>query len=156
MYVNFSLKIFTKIQILNLHCIFGLNTGTRRIWTNHRYEQWRSCLYLDADISCKLYIWTKVHRSTVDCILALSNVCIQSGLTDNVECDEVAHLWLRADLTLILSSVTCLYVFDLQRPRVCCFHEKSLETLVRDERVAVHGEDVRVSPSDPGYLQHHQ
>jgi hypothetical protein len=51
----------------------------------------------------------------------------------------MAHLGFRADLTLILASVARLYVFDLQRPRVCRFHEERLETLVRDERVADHG-----------------
>ena len=60
---------------------------------------------------------------------------------------------LGADLTLVETRVTCLHVFDLQSPRVGAVHVEALEALVCDERVAVHGEDVRVSVTDPGYLQ---
>lgn len=61
----------------------------------------------------------------------------------------MTQLGLRADLTLVFASVTWLNILDLQCPCVGCLHEEGLEPLVRDERVAVHSEDVSVPSADP-------
>lgn len=68
----------------------------------------------------------------------------------------MTQLGLHADLALVLATVPRLHVLDLQRPRVCRFHQERLEPLVRDERVAVHGQDVWVPLPHPGHLQQSQ
>ena len=65
----------------------------------------------------------------------------------------MADFRLGADLALVETGVARLHVFDLQRPRVGAVHVEALEALVCDERVPVHGEDVRVPVTNPGYLR---
>lgn len=107
-------------------------------------------LYLNARTNCKLHVWTRRAVCRPNTWTERHVLC---GLTYNVERDEVTHLGFGADLTLVLARIARLHVFDLQCPRVGGFHEEGLETLVGDERIAVHGEDVRVAPSDPRHLQ---
>ena len=75
------------------------------------------------------------------------------ALTDDVEGYDVADFRLSADLTLVEAGVARLHVFNLQRPRLRVVHVEALEALVRDERVPVHGEDVRIAVTDPRHLE---
>jgi hypothetical protein len=77
-----------------------------------------------------------------------------AALTYDVECNEVAHFGLGADLTLVLAGVARLHVLDLQGPRVRRLNVERLEAFVRDERVPVHSQNVRVPPSYPRDLRH--
>ena len=83
------------------------------------------------------------------CKVAVENVYQKYWLTNDIECDEVAHFRFGADLTLVLTAISRLNIFYLEGPRVSRFDEKSLKPVVRYERVSVHSQNMGVSSSNP-------
>ncbi len=73
-------------------------------------------------------------------------------LTDDVKRDKVAHLELRAHLAFVLTGISGLHIFYLQRPSIGRLDQKRLEPFVRDEREPIHGQNMGIAAPDPRNL----
>jgi hypothetical protein len=76
-------------------------------------------------------------------------------LTDDVQMDEVAHVWRRADLALVDAGVAVLRVLDLKGPVFTVRVMDRAESLVTCVRIPAHRKQVDVAMSHPGHLQQH-
>ena len=74
-------------------------------------------------------------------------------LTDDVELDEEAPDWLRADLALVAARVAAARPLDLEHPLVARRVVVRLVPRVRRVREATHRQDVQVAVTDPRHLQ---
>jgi hypothetical protein len=74
-------------------------------------------------------------------------------LTNDVQMDEVAHVWGCADLALVDAWVSVLWVLDLQGPVFTVRVVYSTEPLVTCVRIPAHREQVDVAMSHPRHLQ---
>lgn len=84
-----------------------------------------------------------------------SSLYLRFSLTNNVQIDSCANFRLRRDLTLVDAFVACLYVLDLQLPRLirlirfAAGRMEGIEALVSDEDHPVNGQNVFVPNAHP-------
>lgn len=90
-----------------------------------------------------------IKRKTLEPYKLSPNVL---SLTNNPQLDGSAHFGLRGHLALIGARVLVRDKLDLQRPRLTWGFETGSKSVVGDERVAVHRQDVGVVVAHPRYL----
>jgi hypothetical protein len=76
-------------------------------------------------------------------------------LTDDVQVDEVAHMWRRADLALVYAWVAVLRVLNLKGPVLTVWVVDRAEPLITSVRIPAHRQQVDVAMSYPRHLQQH-
>jgi hypothetical protein len=79
----------------------------------------------------------------------IETISIRAVLTDDVQVDEVAHVWRRADLALVDAGVSVLWVLDLKRPVFTVRMMDCAEPLVTRVRIPAHRQQVDVAMSYP-------
>lgn len=84
-----------------------------------------------------------------------NNIRGRGRLTDDVEVDEVAHVWRGGYLALVDAAVPVLGVLDLEGPVLRVGVVDRPEALVARVRVSTHGEEVHVPVTHPRYLKRH-
>lgn len=83
------------------------------------------------------------------------NVPPQEKLTDHIQIHDMTHVRRRGYLTLVITAVPKLRIFDFECPVVrLCIVDRP-ESLVVRVRVTTDGEQMNVPVPDPGNLQRH-
>lgn len=84
--------------------------------------------------------------------LVWTHLCNGILITDNIQPNGIAANGLRANLTIIHSSISLLYPLNMQCPFICVAMMCCLKSLICCVCVTGHCEYVQISVADPRYL----